>query len=75
MNKLIEKSTELTQRGAVAMQLNHSKFRRQRGATAIEYAVIAALVAVALFVIFGGGEGGFQSIFTDTFKKVKDALE
>ncbi|WP_355662083.1 Flp family type IVb pilin [Halomonas salifodinae] len=71
MNKLIEKSTELTQRGAVAMRLNRPIFRRQRGASAIEYVVIAALIAVAFFVIAGTvGEE-----ITATLQKVVDALK
>ncbi|MBN8411990.1 Flp family type IVb pilin [Halomonas sp. DP8Y7-3] len=36
--------------------------RRQRGATAIEYGVIVALIAAALFFVFGAGDAGGGSL-------------
>ncbi|MBS8270164.1 hypothetical protein C6W88_00525 [Halomonas litopenaei] len=35
--------------------LNHPRYRGQRGASAIEYAVIIALIAVALVAAFSSG--------------------
>lgn len=71
MKNLIEKTSQLTQRGAVSMRLNRPEFRRQRGASAIEYVVIAAVIALGIF--FLGGEtilSGFESFF----QRVSDVL-
>ncbi|WP_230086053.1 Flp family type IVb pilin [Halomonas sp. 328] len=71
MNKLIEKSTELTQRGAVAMRLNRPKFRKQRGASAIEYVVIAAMIVIAIVVFIDPISTAISGIFTE----LKEAIE
>ncbi|PSJ23842.1 Flp family type IVb pilin [Halomonas sp. ND22Bw] len=60
-------------------QLNRPVFRRQRGATAIEYAMIAALVAIAIGVIFavgsdGSDDGGFVTMIKNLFGKVEDEV-
>ncbi|MCI0510318.1 pilus assembly protein Flp/PilA [Chromohalobacter marismortui] len=73
---LIDKFTTLTQRiaarGHAAKPLNQARFKRQQGATAIEYAIIAALVTAALFVAFG--QTGLGSIFTDLFAKISTLI-
>ncbi|RAH37355.1 Flp family type IVb pilin [Halomonas sp. SL1] len=63
-------------------QLNRPVFRRQRGATAIEYALIAALVAIAIGVVFavsdgtdGSENGGFLGMIETLFGKVEEAVE
>ncbi|XKE44037.1 Flp family type IVb pilin [Halomonas organivorans] len=52
-------------------RLNRPAFRRQRGATAVEYAIIAAVVAVAIFAIFGADDGGFTTLLENLFDKVE----
>lgn len=47
---------------AVKSAARHPQHRRQRGATAIEYGVIVALIAAALFFVFGAGEGSGGSL-------------
>ncbi len=57
--------------------LNHPRYRGPRGATAIEYGVIVALIAAALFFVFGASEdgGGALADMLDTLmKNVKTAL-
>ena len=55
--------------------LNHPRYRGQRGATAIEYGVIVALIAAALFLVFGGGESGTLTALLDgLLDDVKSAL-
>lgn len=75
---LIDKFTTLTQRiaarGHAAKQLNQARFKRQQGATAIEYAVIAAVIAVALLVFFNG-EGGLASKIEAVFTDVSTELD
>ncbi|GKW50338.1 Flp family type IVb pilin [Halomonas sp. NCCP-2165] len=71
MKNMFEKITALMQRGAVTMQLNRPKFRKQRGASAIEYVVIAAVIALAVFV---GSELGLADAFKTFFEKVKTAV-
>ncbi|MBH8581504.1 Flp family type IVb pilin [Halomonas pacifica] len=72
MKKVIEKTTSLTQRGAVAMRINRAIFRKQQGASAIEYVVIAAVIALAVFV---GSELGLAQAFSDFFTEVKTAID
>jgi len=44
-----------------------TKFRRnEEGATAIEYGLIAALVAIALITALNSLSGGLSAIFTNT---------
>ncbi|MCK2183439.1 Flp family type IVb pilin [Halomonas getboli] len=57
-----------------ASKLNTPVFRRQRGATAIEYAIIAAVLAVAIFAIFGGDTGGFKTLLNNLFSSVESAV-
>ncbi|MDR5888125.1 MULTISPECIES: Flp family type IVb pilin [Halomonas] len=55
-------------------QLNRPVFRRQRGATAIEYAIIAAVLAIAIFAVFSASDGGFQTLLGNLFDRVESAL-
>ncbi|GEK47849.1 hypothetical protein HPA02_21320 [Bisbaumannia pacifica] len=71
MKKVIEKTTALSQRGAVAMRINHPIFRKQQGASAIEYVVIAAVIALAVFV---ASEAGIADAFSGFFDRVTDAI-
>ena len=55
--------------------LNHPRYRGQRGATAIEYGVVVALIAAALSLVFGGGEAGTLTTLLDgLLDDVKSAL-
>ncbi|WP_461537845.1 Flp family type IVb pilin [Spongorhabdus nitratireducens] len=60
-----------------AMMLDALK-QDQRGVTAIEYALIAAGVAVVLTAAFagtsGGGDGTITGAMTTAFNKIKTAL-
>ena len=57
-------------------QINRPCFRRQRGATAIEYAIIAALVAIAIGIIFAAGEnGGFVKLIKGLFSDIETAVD
>ncbi|WP_313336825.1 Flp family type IVb pilin [Comamonas sp.] len=44
----------------------------EEGATAIEYGLIAGLVAVALIVALGNLEGGLSDLFTSIGTKLSD---
>lgn len=46
--------------------------RRQRGASAIEYVIIAAVIALAIWAVADGAEIG--AAFTGFFDTVKEAL-
>ncbi|MEY1660570.1 hypothetical protein [Isoalcanivorax beigongshangi] len=50
---------------------------RQRGATALEYLVLAAVIVIGLFiagaVFWGGGEGG-KGVIGDVFSEIGDNL-
>lgn len=72
MKTLIETTTALTQRGAVAMRINRPIFRKQQGASAIEYVVIAAVIALAVFV---GSGLGLDTAFNNFFTDVKNAID
>nr|CDQ32887.1 Flp pilus assembly protein, pilin Flp [Virgibacillus halodenitrificans] len=74
---LIDKFTNLTQRFAArshaAKPLNQARFKRQQGATAIEYAIIAGVVAVVIIAVFNGDEG-LQNIFGGIFDSIAQAV-
>lgn len=73
---LIDKFTTLTQRIAArshaAKSLNQARFKRQQGATAIEYAIIAAVIALA--VLAASSTIDIESVFKTFFTEVKDAI-
>ncbi|MCK2042143.1 Flp family type IVb pilin [Chromohalobacter sp. TMW 2.2308] len=73
---LIDKFTNLTQRIAArshaAKPLNQARFKRQQGATAIEYAIIAAVIALA--VLAASSSIDIQGLFENFFTEVKDAI-
>ncbi|WP_152662887.1 Flp family type IVb pilin [Halomonas sp. HG01] len=48
-----------------ARQLNRPVFHRQRGASGIEYVVIAAMVVLAIVVFVPGIQDGVTQLFTD----------
>ncbi|MCK0743723.1 Flp family type IVb pilin [Chromohalobacter nigrandesensis] len=74
---LIDKFTTLTQRiaaqGHANKTLNQARFKRQQGATAIEYAIIAGVVAVVIIAVFNGDEG-LQNIFGGIFDSIAQAV-
>lgn len=49
-------------------------FRDQRGATMIEYALLAALIAVAAIVALGALGDGLSAIFTSITQELSDAV-
>lgn len=58
----------------ITTRLNHPVFRRQRGASAIEYAIIASVIALGIFVAAGGSEGAITTAFTNFFAEITAAL-
>ena len=52
------------------VQFCHSFLRDQRGISAIEYAVLAAII-VGLLVTAFGGDSGLSSIIEQTFDSIK----
>ena len=48
-------------------------WRDEEGATAVEYGIIAGLMAVVLVAIFGNG-GTFGGALKDAFKFIEDSL-
>ncbi|WP_061125013.1 Flp family type IVb pilin [Caballeronia catudaia] len=47
--------------------------RDERGVSAMEYAILAGIVVVALVAVGGAFSGEMQSIFTNLTTKVKNA--
>ncbi|ABE59009.1 Flp family type IVb pilin [Chromohalobacter israelensis] len=76
-NSLFDKVTTFSQRlaarGHAQRPLNHARFKRQQGATAIEYAIIAGVVAVVIIAVFNGDEG-LQNIFGGIFDSIAQAV-
>lgn len=57
-----------------SLMLATQKFiRNEEGVTAIEYALIAALIAVAIVVILGVVGGDLNQVFTDISNALKGA--
>ena len=56
-------------------QLTSSFCRDERGATAIEYAMIASLISVAILTAVLGVNGGMVTMFNDIYSKVTTALK
>lgn len=48
--------------------------RDEEGATAIEYGIIAGLMAIVLVAVFTDPEDGVGAILKDLFKDVKDKV-
>jgi pilus assembly protein Flp/PilA len=44
------------------------------GITAIEYGILAAVVAAAVLAIFGGANGPLQTLFAAIFTKLGDVV-
>ncbi|MDR5892359.1 Flp family type IVb pilin [Halomonas mongoliensis] len=78
---MIQRMTQLIQRGhaEASATINTAASRRQRGASAIEYVIIAAVIAFAIFAAaFGTGEesaltSAFESFFTQLTSIVNSA--
>lgn len=67
-DKVTTFSQRLAARGHAHTTINHARFKRQQGATAIEYAIIAAIVVIALLTFVGGEDSigdRIGAIFTD----------
>ncbi|WP_280569046.1 Flp family type IVb pilin [Chromohalobacter sp. 296-RDG] len=76
---LIDKFTTLTQRiaaqGHATKAVNQARFKRQQGATAIEYAIIAGTIAIIIFAVFGTDDSsGLGQIFDNIFTDIKAKL-
>ena len=71
----IQRMTQLIQRGhaEASATLNTAASRRQRGASATEYAIIVAVVAVALTAAFAG-DTGIQQAFTTFITNIGTAI-
>lgn len=50
-----------------------SLFKRQRGVTAIEYAILAAALALTLLTI-AGNNGSLSKAINSAFEKVEDTI-
>ena len=59
---------------AAGEPLNDAASRRQRGASATEYALIVSLVALALIAAFGDGGATLGGAFTEFLNNVKGAI-
>ncbi|WP_445004998.1 Flp family type IVb pilin [Halomonas mongoliensis] len=71
---MIQRMTQLIQRGhaEASATLNTTASRRQRGASAIEYVIIAAVIA---FAIFAASEAvDFQELFNTFFNRIETAI-
>lgn len=64
---LMQRMTRMIQRGhaEASATLNTAASRRQRGASAIEYVIIAAVIAFAIFAASSNADikGAFESFF------------
>jgi pilus assembly protein Flp/PilA len=49
--------------------------RDEEGATAIEYGIIAGLMAVILVAVFTAEGTGLKAILQDLFDKIKEAVD
>lgn len=52
-----------------------SNKKKQRGAAAIEYAILAAAMSVVLLALVGGSEGRLTSAITEAYDTVISSLE
>jgi len=70
----IQRMTQLIQRGhaEASATLNTAASRRQRGASAIEYVIIAAVIAFAIFLAAGGlgEENAITAAFSQFFDQI-----
>lgn len=76
---MIQRMTQLIQRShaEASATINTAASRRQRGASATEYAIIVALVAIALTAAFGAGtsEEGLTAAFEEFLENVTSAIK
>ncbi|HZM75924.1 MAG TPA: Flp family type IVb pilin [Candidatus Limnocylindrales bacterium] len=47
-----------------------NKLRKDRGATAVEYGLMVALIAAVIFIVVGVLGGGIQTKFADVCKSI-----
>ncbi|MGM0986880.1 MAG: Flp family type IVb pilin [Pseudomonadota bacterium] len=73
---LMQRMTQQLQRGhaEASATLNTVASRRQRGASAIEYVIIAAVIAFAIFLA-AGNDGALATAFTDFFSKITTIVD
>lgn len=73
---LMQRMTQQLQRGhaEAGATLNTLASRRQRGASAIEYVIIAAVIAFAIFVASSTGDVDIQEAFESFFGEITDAV-
>lgn len=71
---LIQRTTQLIQRGhaEASATLNTAAFRHQRGASAIEYVIIAAVIAFAIFIAANNTD--LATLFGNFFDEVEDVI-
>lgn len=72
---LIQRMTQLIQRGhaEASATINTAASRRQRGASAIEYVIIAAVIAFAIFA--AANTEGVATAFTNFFSAIEDIVQ
>lgn len=74
-DKVTTFSQRLAARGHAHTTINHARFKRQQGATAIEYAVIAGLIVTVLLIFFASDKGNtFGDIFRNLFGDIKSEI-
>lgn len=56
-------------------QLTCEFCRDERGATAIEYAMIVSLISVAIMTAVLGVNGGLANVVEDVYRKVTNAIK
>lgn len=73
---LIQRMTQLIQRGhaEASATLNTAASRRQRGASAIEYVIIAAVIAFAIFAASTSDAIDIQGAFASFFETISDIV-
>ncbi|MGM0694123.1 MAG: Flp family type IVb pilin [Pseudomonadota bacterium] len=74
---LMQRMTQQLQRGhaEASATLNTVASRRQRGASAIEYVIIAAVIAFAIFLAAGANDGALATAFTDFFSEITTIVD
>lgn len=72
----IQRMTQLIQRGhaEASATLNTAASRRQRGASAIEYVIIAAVIAFAIFLASTADGVDIQEAFASFFGRISEIV-
>lgn len=73
---LMQRMTRMIQRGhaEASATLNTAASRRQRGASAIEYVIIAAVIAFAIFAATTAGDTDIKAAFEGFFSKLQSVV-